>query len=133
MQRLQKYQSERSNFSFPKGKLEEFKDRVDGRKFNEIFNKEVEENKSYDIVEYKGESLSSVGNFISLDNFNKLYVANGSDKIFKNNYSTIDEAYSNKFIRTTNNFDTHNYKDKEYAKELTKKVDIYRRDFFNKN
>jgi curved DNA-binding protein CbpA len=131
--RLSKQKQERSAFNFPKPRINDLKDRVDGKKFNEIFNKEVEDTKSYDIVEYKGDALTSTGNYIQIDQFEKLYTNSGSERVFKNNYSTINEAYSNKFIRTNNNFDTHNYRDKEYTRELTKKMDIYRRDFFTNN
>lgn len=131
--RLKKYQIERNNYNFPKQRINEFKDRIDGNKFNELFNKEIEETKSYDIVEYKGDHITPVGNFISLDNFEKLYVNTSNGKVFNNNYSTLSEAYNGKFIKVDNNYMTHNIKDKEYNRELTKKVDIYRRDFFAKN
>jgi curved DNA-binding protein CbpA len=130
--RLKKFQFERSNFNFPKPRINEFKDRINGQKFNDLFNKEIEENKSYDIVEYKGDSITPVGNFITLDNFEKLYVNTGNGKVFNNNYSTLDEAYNRKYIKVDNSYNTHNIRDKEYTRELNKKVDIYRRDFFMK-
>jgi curved DNA-binding protein CbpA len=130
--KLKKYNMERSKFIFPKPRINEFKDRLDGNKFNEIFNKEVEDNKSYDLVKYKGESILPVGNFISLDNFEKLYINGGTDKVFKNNFSTLDEAYNGKFIKSNNNYYNHNIRDKNYVKELKSKMDIYRRDFFTK-
>jgi DnaJ-class molecular chaperone len=130
--RLKKIQFERSSFNFPKKRINEFKDRVNGQKFNDLFNREIEETKSYEIIQYKGDSITPVGNFITLDNFEKLYVNTGHGKVFNNNYSTLDEAYNSKFIKVDTNYNTHNIKDKEYTKELSKKVDIYRRDFFAK-
>jgi curved DNA-binding protein CbpA len=130
--RLKKFQIERSNFNFPKPRINEFKDRVNGQKFNDLFNKEIEENKSYDIVEYKGDSITPVGNYITLDNFEKLYVSSSNGRVFNNNFSTLDEAYNSKYIKVDNNYNTHNIRDKEYTRNLNKKVDIYRRDFFMK-
>ena len=92
--RMKEYKMERGNFVFPKQRINEFKDRLDGSKFNEMFNKEIEENKSYDIVKYKGDSLMAVGNFVTLDQFGRLYINGGNEKIFNNNFW----AYQRLFI-----------------------------------
>jgi hypothetical protein len=128
--RLKMVQNDRSNMKFNKPMIPEFRHKVDGSKFNELFNKEIEESKSYEIVQYKGESMVPVGNFVSLDEFGKLYVSNGTERVFNNNYSTLDEAYNQKFVRADNSFTSHNLRSKDNARELNQKLDMYKRDLF---
>jgi curved DNA-binding protein CbpA len=129
-QRLKMVQNDRGNMKFSKPMITEFRHKVDGTKFNELFNREIEESKSYEIVQYKGESMVPVGNFVSLDEFGKLYVSNGTDKVFNNNYSTLDEAYNQKFVRADNKFITHNLRGRDNTRDLNQKIDIYKRDLF---
>ena len=85
--RLKKVSNERNTFQFPKQPIKEFQHKVNGQDFNEVFNKQVEESKSYDIVKYNSESIVPVGNYISLEHFGKLYINGSSEKIFDNNFS----------------------------------------------
>jgi curved DNA-binding protein CbpA len=130
-QRLKMVQNDRSNFKFTKPIIQDFRHRVDGTKFNDLFNREIEDSKSYEIVEYKGESLAPVGNFVSLEEFGKLYVSNSDGKVFNNNYSTLDEAYNQKFVRAGNSFSNHNLRSKDNIRDMNQKMDIYKRDLFN--
>jgi curved DNA-binding protein CbpA len=130
-QRLKQVQTDRSNIKVTKPMIQEFKHKVDGTKFNELFNKEIEDNKSYEIVQYKGESMVPVGNFVSLDEFGKLYVSNSNGRVFNNNYSTLDEAYNQKFVRVENSFNNHNYRGKDNIQQLNQKLDMYKRDLFS--
>jgi curved DNA-binding protein CbpA len=130
-QRLKLIQNNRNNFKFEKPIIAELKYKANGSKFNELFNKEINDNKSYDIVEYKSESIVPVGNFVTLDEFGKLYVNSNDGKIFNNNFSTLDDAYNQKFIRTDNDYNTHNFRSKDNVSKLNNKIDIYKRDLFD--
>lgn len=124
--RLKEVEQNRRNLSYPKPIIS---GKVTPVQFNESFNKHINETNSYDLVKYECQELTPIGNFISLANFNDLYINGGSNRIFNNNFSTLDEAFNNKFIKTDNNFNTHNLRNPSNKRELEIKMEFHKRNF----
>lgn len=103
-----------------------------GQNFNQSFVNHIKTNGLTDLVKYNGDAIISTNNggFTSLEKFNELYVNSGPEGIFRNKFSTLQDAFDRKFVQSDNNFMTHNVRDNNYKQNLKENINNYHQTTF---